>query len=165
VLTLDRLNASDREAFVSALGGVFDGSPWIAERAWLRRPFEKVDGLFRAMIAEIDGARREEQLALLRAHPDLGSRMRMSAASALEQSGAGLTELSAVDGARLEQLNSAYREKFGFPFLLAVKDSSPADILAALERRLERTVDSELDEALHQVHRIGWFRLQELVGE
>ena len=87
----------------------------------------------------------------------------MSAASALEQSGAGLTELSAADGARLQQLNSAYREKFGFPFLLAVKGSTPADILAALERRLENTVDGELDEALRQVHRIGWFRLQDLI--
>jgi len=162
-LTVDRLNASDREAFVSALGGVFDGSPWIAERVWLLRPFETMDNLFRAMTAEIDGARREEQVALLRAHPDLGSRRRMSAASALEQSGAGLTELSAADGARLQQLNSTYREKFGFPFLLAVKGSSPADILAALERRLESTVDGELDEALRQVHQIGWFRLQDLI--
>jgi 2-oxo-4-hydroxy-4-carboxy-5-ureidoimidazoline decarboxylase len=164
LVTLDALNASDRDSFVTALASVYEGSPWIAERAWLRRPFATLEDLHGAMTIEIDVARREEQLSLLRAHPDLGARMRMSPASTSEQSGAGLTRLAAADLTRLQQLNAAYREKFAFPFLFAVKGSSVGDVMTALERRLDGTVDMELIEAIRQVHKIGWFRLEDLIS-
>jgi OHCU decarboxylase len=164
-MTLEMLNALDRNAFVHALGWVFDGSPWIAERTWPRKPFSTVEALHAAMIGQINGARRDEQLALLRAHPDLGARVSMSAASAREQSGAGLQQLSGADLARLQALNLAYREKFGFPFLFAVKGATAAEILAALERRLGSTVQAELAESLRQVHRIARFRLDEMFPE
>ncbi|HWW84575.1 MAG TPA: 2-oxo-4-hydroxy-4-carboxy-5-ureidoimidazoline decarboxylase [Vicinamibacterales bacterium] len=163
-LTLDALNAADRKTFVSALAGVFEDSPWIVERTWLQRPFATLEHLHRAMTAEIDRAPRDEQLSLLRAHPDLGARETMSTQSMSEQSGAGLTRLGDSDLAKLRHLNAAYRQKFGFPFLFAVKGSSPRDVLTALEQRLAATSDTEFNEAVRQVHKIGRIRLQALIA-
>jgi 2-oxo-4-hydroxy-4-carboxy-5-ureidoimidazoline decarboxylase len=162
-MTLDELNAGDRRAFVAALGSIFEESPWAAERAWRHRPFASVDALHRAMIAEVSASSRDEQLALLRAHPDLGTRARMTKASAGEQAGAGLDRLTPDEFDRLQQLNAAYREKFGFPFLFAVKGSTTHDVLAALTARLPAAPDEEFDEALRQVFRIAWFRLQDVM--
>jgi 2-oxo-4-hydroxy-4-carboxy-5-ureidoimidazoline decarboxylase len=114
------------------------------------------------MRAVVYAAGESEQLALLRAHPDLGARARMSTASVGEQQGAGLDRLTPEEFQRLQQLNLAYREKFGFPFLFVVKGSTKHDILAALERRLPADRDQEFQEALRQVHRIAIFRLQDL---
>lgn len=159
-MTLDELNASGRGQFVAALGSIFEESPWAAERAWPHRPFASLDALHAAMIAEVSAASRDEQLALLRAHPDLGTRARMTRASAAEQAGAGLDGLLPDEFDRLRQLNSAYRQKFGFPFLLAVTGSTKHDVLTALEARLPATPDEEFAEAIRQVFRIAWFRLQ-----
>ena len=162
-MTLADLNTADRDRFVSALGWVFEDASWVAERAWGRRPFASFDNLHGAMTDVMMAAGRGEQLSLLRAHPDLGTRARMSAASVGEQAGAGLDRLSADDFERLQQMNAAYREKFGFPFLFAVKGSTMQDVLAALERRLGADVESEFAEALRQVSRIAEFRLRELI--
>ena len=161
-MTLSEINACDRDTFVRALGSIFEDSPWVAERAIARRPFVTVDELHNVMVSEVDSAGGELQLALVRAHPDLGTRARMSTASASEQSGAGLASLSAADFDRLQALNAAYRRRFEFPFLYAVKGSTTCEILVALEARLVRSKDEELAEALRQVYRIAWFRLEEL---
>jgi 2-oxo-4-hydroxy-4-carboxy-5-ureidoimidazoline decarboxylase len=158
-MTIEELNGLPREAFVKELGWVFEHSPWVAERAWARRPFASIDALHAAMAAEVERASRDEQLRLLRAHPDLGTRMRMSAASAGEQSGAGLDRLTAVEFERLRDLNAAYSTRFGFPFILAVKGATNADIFASLERRLANEPEEEFRQALRQVHRIAAFRL------
>jgi 2-oxo-4-hydroxy-4-carboxy-5-ureidoimidazoline decarboxylase len=163
-MTLEDLNASDRDGFVAAIGWIFEHSPWAAARAWSHRPFGSLDALHRAMVAEVSAARPEEQLALLCAHPDLGSRARMTDASTSEQAGAGLDSLTGDEFKRLQQANTAYREKFGFPFLLAVKGSTKHDVLAALAARLPATPDEEFAEALRQVYRIAWFRLQDVVN-
>ena len=102
-------------------------------------------------------------MALLRAHPDLGTRARISAASTAEQSGAGLDRLTPDEFERLQRLNSAYRDKFGFPFLFAVKGSTKYDILQALERRIQASPDAERQEALRQVYRIAEFRLRDTI--
>jgi 2-oxo-4-hydroxy-4-carboxy-5-ureidoimidazoline decarboxylase len=162
-MTVADLNALDREAFVTALGRIFEDSPWIAERTWPRRPFASLDDLHTAMTGEVANADREMQLALLRAHPDLGTRARMSETSTGEQAGAGLDRLSADEFARLQQLNAAYRKKFGFPFLFAVKGSTKHDVIAALERRVRASVEDECAEALRQVSRIARFRLEDLI--
>jgi 2-oxo-4-hydroxy-4-carboxy-5-ureidoimidazoline decarboxylase len=162
-MTLADLNASDRDGFVAAIGWIFEHSPWAAERAWGRRPFGSLDELQVALVAEVAAARRDEQLALLRAHPDLGSRAGMTEASSSEQAGAGLDRLTVDEFERLQQLNRAYREKFGFPFLLAVKGGSTHDVLTALAARLPAAPDDEFAEALRQVFRIAWFRLQDVV--
>ena len=162
-MTLADLNVCDRAAFVNAVGWIFEHSPWVAERAMAHRPFANLEALHGAMVREVEAADPAAQLALLRAHPDLGTRARISDASSVEQSGAGLDRLTAEEFLRLQRLNAAYREKFGFPFLYAVKGSTKYDILMALERRLQEAPEQEYREALRQVYRIAEFRLREAV--
>jgi len=161
-MTIDDLNLYDHDRFVEMAGWVFEHSPWVAERAWEQRPFASVEDLHSKMVAQVDAARPDEQLALLRAHPDLGTRARISSASTEEQAGAGLDQLTLEEFDLLSGLNSAYRDKFGFPFLFAVKGSTKYDILSALERRLEAGPEQEFREALVQVYRIAGFRLHDI---
>ena len=163
-MTVAALNACERDEFVRQLGWIFEHSPWVAERAWARRPFQSIDDLHAAMTDIVRRATEDEQLALLRAHPDLGTRARISAASTGEQQGAGLDRLTPDELARLQRLNTDYRDRFGFPFLFAVKGSTRHDVLAALERRGTQSRDEELAEALRQVERIARFRLEECCG-
>ena len=164
-MTIRDLNALDREAFVATLGWIFEDSPWVAERAWTARPFANLDALHSAMIGQLMRAKRDEQLALLCAHPDLGTRARISPASTDEQAGAGLDQLTPQEFDFLQEMNSAYRKKFGFPFLYAVKGSTKHDILRALQLRLGASPEEEFDEALRQVQRIARFRLLDTVSD
>src|SRR4029453_7941631 len=134
-------NTRDRDGFVETLGWIFEDSPWVAERTWTRRPFASLDALHEAMIDVVQQASEREQLALLRAHPDLGTRARISDASAGEQRGAGLDRLDEAEYERLQRLNGEYRRRFGFPFLFAIKGSTKDDVLTALEARVGRSVD------------------------
>lgn len=163
VLNLSEVNRLDREAFVERLGWVFEHSPWVAERAWATRPWTSVDMLHQAMCQMVEAAPIALKLALIRAHPDLGSRARMAAASVQEQKGAGLDTLTPEEFDRLQSLNRAYTEKFGFPFILAVRGLTKRDILQALEERLERDQEAEFEAALEQIYRIAGFRLSEAV--
>jgi len=162
-MTIDGISSLDRTSFVEALGGIFEDSPWVAERAWDSRPFVNLDQLHAAMIAVVEQADAAERMALLRAHPDLGTRARVSPASSAEQTGAGLDQLTPVEFDRLDRMNAAYRDRFGFPFLLAVKGNTKAGILRALEARLSAMPDAELREALRQVYSIARFRLEEML--
>ena len=136
-MTLPDINALSREEFVKALGWVFEDSPWVAEAAWSLRPFHSRDALCNAMRQHWWKTRARAPIGLkLRAHPDLGERVRMSEASDREQTGAGLNRLTPEEHESLQDLNRAYRERFGFPFLFAVKGSGNRDIIEAL-RRLE----------------------------
>lgn len=173
-MTLAELNAMDQRAFVEAVGWAFEHSPWVAERAWAQRPFASLDALHDTMARIVASATYDEQIAVLRAHPDLGTvRLKpdptgasgISDASAHEQAGAGLDALTREESDRLQALNTAYREKFGFPFLYAVKSSTTPDVLSALERRLPSTRDIEHQEALRQVYRIARFRLEDVVRQ
>jgi 2-oxo-4-hydroxy-4-carboxy-5-ureidoimidazoline decarboxylase len=163
-MTIDEVNLKDCREFVEAVGFAFEHSPWVAERAWTMRPFASLDDLHDAMISRVADASPDEQLALLCAHPDLGARTSMSHASVREQAGAGLDTLTDEEIVRLRALNDAYREKFGFPFLYAVKGSTKQDILLALERRLPSARDVEQQEALRQVYRIARFRLEDVIS-
>lgn len=164
-LTIADVNALSEESFADLFGGVFEDSEWVAKRAYASRPFSSVDNMCAAMWRQVDEASPVEQLQLLRAHPDLGSRARMSSASTNEQSGAGLDRLTAEEYDELTALNSNYRDKFGFPFLFAVKGSTKQDILEALRRRSQSTPDAERQEALTQVRRIAAFRLEKMIIE
>jgi OHCU decarboxylase len=163
-MTLQQINALTREDFVKAFGWVFEDSPWVAEAAWDSRPFGSRGELHNAMRRQVEAAAPERQLALLRAHPDLGNRVRMSEASTREQAGAGLNRLTKQEHDSLLALNREYRERFGFPFLFAVKGSGNRDIIEALRRRIVATPERELQEALEQVYRIAAFRLEESMG-
>jgi 2-oxo-4-hydroxy-4-carboxy-5-ureidoimidazoline decarboxylase len=162
-MTLAALNAMDRADFVEAIGWIFELSPWVAEAVSDGRPYPSIASLHTAMVNQVETAPAARQLALLRAHPDLGTRARISAASTTEQAGAGLDRLTPAEFERLERLNAAYRDKFGFPFLFAVKGSTKYDILQALERRLATTHEEERREALRQVYGIAEFRLRETI--
>ena len=164
-MTLSELNALDRPAFVDRLGGIFEHSPWVAERVFAQRPFPTLAELHEAMVNVVTAASDDERLALLKAHPDLGTRAPMNGASAGEQQRAGLDRLSSSDLERVERLNAEYRKTFGFPFILAVKDRSVQDVLAALESRSRSSKSEERAEALRQVCRIAKFRLYDVLGE
>lgn len=162
-MTISQLNALSLNAFVDEVGWVFENSSWVARRAWKYRPFASIDDLHNRMTAEVASASVNEKLALLRAHPDLGTRAKISESSAKEQAGAGLDQLNPVEFARLHQSNEAYKAKFGFPFLFAVKGSGKARIMQAMEERLQSTPDEEFQEALRQVYRIARFRLEDII--
>ena len=168
-MTLAELNARDRRGFVVALGGIFEDSPWVAEAAWPRHPFATLDALYRAMVDAVRGAGEDAQLALIRAHPELAGKAavggRLTADSKAEQSGAGLNQCSPQEFARLQELNRAYNAKFAFPFVLAVKGLDRAAIIARFAERLERDRAAEFEEALQQIARIAWLRLEALVEE
>jgi 2-oxo-4-hydroxy-4-carboxy-5-ureidoimidazoline decarboxylase len=162
-MTMAELNALDRAHFVEAIGWVFEDSPWVAEQVCAGRPYPSLDALHETMVTQVKTAPPERQFALLRAHPDLGTRARVSAASVAEQAGAGLDQLRPEEFELLQRLNAAYREKFGFPFLFAVKGSTKYDILQALECRLGASPEAEREEALRQVYRIAEFRLRDTI--
>jgi 2-oxo-4-hydroxy-4-carboxy-5-ureidoimidazoline decarboxylase len=163
VMTMEEINRLDRAGFVAALGAVFEDSPWVAERAWAHRPFAALASLHEAMTQQVRASSRDQQLSLLRAHPDLGARARMSARSEHEQAGAGLDRLTPSQYEHLRSANSRYRERFGFPFLFAVRGSTVAQVLAALDARLDAAPDVEFETALQQVFTIARFRLQVVV--
>ena len=163
-MTISQLNAASLNEFVEEVGWVFEHSPWVARRAWKFHPFESLDDLHMRMTREVEAASTAEKLALLRAHPDLGTRAKISESSTKEQASAGLDQLTPVEFARLHRANEAYKAKFGFPFLYAVKGSSKARIMEALDARLQSTPEEEFQEALRQVYRIARFRLDEIVG-
>jgi 2-oxo-4-hydroxy-4-carboxy-5-ureidoimidazoline decarboxylase len=168
-MRLSDINALDRTSFVATLGGVFEHSPWIAERAYEDRPFAGVDELHSAMVDVVQTASRDEQLALIRAHPELAGRAmvrnQMTPDSTQEQSGAGLTSCSPEEYQRLVDLNARYNAKFGFPFILAVKGYDRAGVIAEFARRVERDVEAEFAEALKQIARITRFRLDALLTD
>jgi 2-oxo-4-hydroxy-4-carboxy-5-ureidoimidazoline decarboxylase len=166
-LGLPALNGLDRRAFTQVLGAVFERSPWVAERAWERRPFSTLADLHTAMMAVVGAASAQEQLDLLRAHPDLAGRAAragaMSTDSVAEQTSVGLDRLSDDEYARFHRLNAAYRERFGFPFIIAARRHDKAAILAAFERRLGQAREQETETALAQVAEIARLRLERLV--
>ena len=162
-MTIEQINDLDQHQFVETLGWAFEHSPWVAERAWRHRPFAGRDELCDRMNGEVESASVEERLALIQAHPDLGTRAKMSPGSANEQAGAGLDQLTPAEYDRLVKLNTAYLEKFGFPFIYAVNGSNKFAILEALWVRSEADYEQEFREALRQVYQIARFRLEDII--
>jgi OHCU decarboxylase len=159
----------DRATFVATYGSVYEHSPWIAECVFDQGLDDRqgtADGLNRAMAAVVEAAPRDRQAALLRAHPDLAGRLalrgELTPQSASEQAGAGLAECSPEEFRRFTALNEAYKARFGFPFIMAVKGRSRAEILAAFERRIGSDPEAEFRTALDEVHKIALFRLRDL---
>lgn len=167
--TLAALSQLDREAFTAAIGAVFEHSPWVMARVWERRPFADRTALRAAMAQVIGEAGREELLALILAHPELASkaalRGELTADSAREQAGAGLNACSPEELADIRLLNDTYRQKFGWPFIIAVKGLNRREIIDAMRRRLLCGAEEEFAEALAQILRIADLRLDPLLGE
>jgi len=167
VISLAQLNALAPVEFATALQGIFEHTPWVAQRSAAMRPFAARLQLLDAMRSVVDQATAADQLALIRAHPKLGVRTGTSAltpASAVEQRRAGLAECTAAEAAQLQQLNARYLERFGFPFILAVRGHDPASILANLQQRLENDGELERRTALNQIGAIAAYRLADRVG-
>jgi 2-oxo-4-hydroxy-4-carboxy-5-ureidoimidazoline decarboxylase len=163
--SLAQLNEMRQAEFVAALGAVFEETPAIAKIAWHTRPFTSVSDLHQQMVNVIRYFSPDKELALIQAHPDLGSRVAMAKASVQEQAGAGLNQLSPQEYEQFQQLNQAYTEKFGFPFIIAVKNHTKKIILAAFQNRLENSAEQERQQALVEIAAIAHFRLNEIVLE
>ena len=165
MIDIEALNRLSAEAFVARLAGIYEHSPWVAERAFAARPFASVDALHAAMQAAMLAASAGEKMALIRAHPELAGKLaaaRLTESSRSEQAGAGLDRVSAEQKARMQALNDAYREKFGFPFIVAVKGLDWGGIIERMQARMPGTREQEIAEALAQIGRIARFRLEAL---
>ena len=158
------INDMHRDGFVAVFGAVFEDSPWVAETAWQSRPFKSDAHVAETLCEVVRNAGVERQMALLRAHPELGVRKPLTGYSEREQKQAGLKKSEGGRTEMLEQLNQRYRVKFGFPFILAVKGLGPDKIIMRFRERLENSPEGEFDECLGQVFRIAEFRLEELLG-
>lgn len=159
----------DEQSFLATFAGVYENSPWIAEQLWQRgRLSGEVDKFAAKLAAIVNEAGRERQLELIQAHPELAGQAAMAgeltAESAGEQASAGLDQCSADELAQLQELNTRYREKFGFPFVLAVKGASRQQVLEIFNRRLQNEPDREFSTAMAEIHKIARLRLQEIAG-
>lgn len=156
---------SQAREFVERYGGVYEHSPWVAEEVAAIAPdpddYERIATL---MADVVDNASRDRRLALIRAHPDLAGKAQLAGEltgeSTTEQESAGLDRCSAEEYARFQELNERYHEKFGFPFVMAVRSRGRAEILATFQRRLENDATIEFETALAEIHKIAWLRLQ-----
>lgn len=162
------LNALAHADFVHLLASIWEDSPWVAEAAFEARPFADIVALHHAMVRAVRDAGHPAQLALLRAHPDLAGRLArgggLTAYSSAEQAGLGLDRLSDEEFDWFDLHNSAYRDRFGFPFIIAVKENTRDSIKAALATRLDNDPAVEMKTALGEVAKIAKFRLEGLFG-
>ena len=161
----------DRDAFVASYGDIYEHSPWVAELAWeagLDAEQDSPAGLAAAMGEVLSRASAERQLEVIRAHPDLAGKAALAGEltddSSREQAGAGLDQCSTEELARFERLNAAYKAKFGFPFVMAVKGNDRHAILAAFETRLDNDPAEERRTAVEQINRIALLRLESRVA-
>ena len=160
---LAELNAGTEEEFVAALGPVYEHSPHFARRAAGKRPFTDVDHLRHALQQEVNHAPEEEKIALIEAHPDLVGRAVLTAESQGEQASAGLTDLSADEVDAFRRHNAAYREKFGFPFIICARMNRKETILESFPQRLQNDAASEKKAALDEIHKIAALRLHDIL--
>ena len=170
MLDLAALNRMDCARFVGRLGGVFEHSPWVAQRAWQGRPFASIEGLLQAMAREVQLASPEEQLALIRAHPELAGKEatggKLTVDSSSEQGRLGFMNLDRSHFEQMAELNRTYRQRFGIPCIVALKlHASRASVMAEMQRRLGNTPQAEIANALEQIGHIVRGRLEKILGE
>lgn len=163
-ISLAELNALDQAQFTKTLANIFEHSPWIAEGAWIGRPFPSVSALHAAMRAVLSKAGQERQLGLIQAHPDLVGKAVLTAESQEEQSSAGLTDLNDEDVELFDRYNREYKAKFGFPFVICVRENKKDVILTQFPLRMEHTVEQEHFTALVEICKIARLRLEDLVA-
>jgi len=169
-MNLPQVNALPLAQFVASFGGVFEHSPWVAERAWPARPFDSLDRLHEAMMRAVGEASGDEQLALIRAHPELAGREAVKGGltpdSSTEQGRLGFLSLDRSHIERMAELNRRYRQRFGFPCIVALRlHANRESVMAAMLRRLGNTPPAELAAALEQIGHITRGRLDKLVEE
>lgn len=167
-MTISEINALDPDEFVARLGFLFEGSPWIAAETWTARPFASVKQLHRALCDVMYRAPLEEQLALIRAHPDLVGRAALAGTltpqSTGEQAAAGLDRLTPDEIATFTRLNASYRDRFGFPFVICVRENKKESILAGFDARLTNSREQEVATALGEIAKIANLRLRDVAS-
>jgi len=161
---LSQLNAAPPEEFILHLAGIFEHSPWVAEKAAAGRPYPSLDALHQAMVKAVQQAGEKAHLDLLNAHPDLVGKAVLTAESASEQAFAGLTNLSPEEVRKFRDWNQAYREKFGFPFIICARLNKKDAILAAFPKRLAQDRKTEITTALEEIAKIARLRLEDTVA-
>ena len=160
----------DKHDFIARFGGIYEHSPWVAEQAAaIAADIDDAAELARLMAECVDNASEEQQLALIRAHPDLAGKAQiageLTAESTTEQASAGLDRCSKVEYEKFQALNDAYKEKFGFPFVMAVRGSTRQEILDAFSRRLQNDYVLEFETALAEIHEIARLRLEAMEND
>jgi 2-oxo-4-hydroxy-4-carboxy-5-ureidoimidazoline decarboxylase len=162
--SISQLNSAECSAFVAVIGPLFEHSPWVAEETWVKRPFRDSVHLHAELCATMRSAPRERQLTLIRAHPDLAGRLaqqnKLTADSTREQASAGLDQLTAAELAEFQQLNDAYRSRFGLPFVICARLNQKSAIVAAMRTRLNNSPEVEFDTALAEIEKIAKLRLE-----
>ena len=156
--TLQTINSYTEEQFVDLFGGIFEHSPWVAQKAVHARPFVSLEAAFEAMRKVVEESGIDEKVALILEHPELGSRLSMSEHSVAEQAGAGLNALTAEEFKVFTQLNKQYTEKFSFPFIIAVAGLDKHHIMQEMQRRLELDKTTEFNTALNEIYKIAHIR-------
>ncbi len=164
MMTIAAVNALAPVDFIARFGDVAEHSPWVAREAFAQRPFANRDAMIVAFAVALKSANRDAQLALIRAHPDLATKARLTEDSRNEQAGAGLDALTQEEFARFTVLNAAYNDRFGFPFIFAVNGATRQMILAAFEERVAQSPDAEFATAIAQICRIFRFRIEDRVA-
>ncbi|MGD1949874.1 MAG: 2-oxo-4-hydroxy-4-carboxy-5-ureidoimidazoline decarboxylase [Leptolyngbyaceae cyanobacterium] len=162
--SISNINQMTQTEFVTAFGDVFEDTPSLAEQTWHHCPFTDLAHLHQTMVTLVDQLSPDAQLVLIRAHPDLGSRVHMAPASVQEQTGVGLNNLSAAEYKKFQILNKSYQTKFGFPFIMAVKGQTKEAILTAFDRRLQNSPAHEQQQAILEIVKIAHFRLNDLIA-
>ena len=162
--TLSHINALPEEEFVRLAGPIFEHSPWIAAAVASQRPFSSVNALHAAMCDAVGHASQDQQLALIRAHPDLVGRVVLTAESQGEQAAAGLTDLSPEEVELFDRYNREYKARFGFPFVICARLNKKEAILQAFPVRLPHTPEAEVTAALEEIYKIAGLRLADLIS-
>ena len=167
-VSLESLNATDKAGFTAALGDIYEHAPWVAQVVYGERPFRTLAALHDAMMSAVRAAPADQRLALIKGHPDLAGKAAragvMTNESTAEQASVGLDRLSDAEFAQFHRLNSAYREKFGIPFIVCVRRHSRDSILRQFERRVQNGTAAETEAALGEIFRIAALRLDQRVA-
>lgn len=166
-MTIQEINSLDQERFVMALGSLFEGPPWIVSEVWHALPIKNLTHLHQALCTIMYHAPVEQQVALIQAHPDLVGRAALAGTltpeSTGEQASVGLDRLSPAEIATFTQLNRDYYDRFGFPFVICVRENKKESILAGFATRLQHSRNREIETALDEIAKICWYRLHDIV--
>ena len=167
--SLTEINLLTRAEFIGFIGPVFEHSPWIAGRTWPQRPFRSAEQLHRQLCETVGAAVPEEQLALIRAHPDLAGRLAQAGAltpeSTQEQAGAGLDQLTAAELAWFQENNARYQAQFGFPFVICARLNKKEALINGFRLRLNHAREEEIKTALEEIFKIAELRLRDLIAD
>ena len=163
--TIDKINKLSRSEFVEVFANIFEKTKWIAEKLYNQKPFDSFEGLCSKMLEIFETASKETQLNVLKAHPDLANKVTVNSLtknSRAEQSNAGLDQCSEEEFNEFKDLNKKYKQKFGFPLIIAVKDKNKIEILSEFKKRILNSAEDEFNEAIVQVSKIANLRLNEI---